>query len=308
MIRTTALGFLAGALAFPATAFAQAINVDFGTPGSTPSSAYGGAGLPGYWNTIPLTSPGQRVPLRGLDGSLNGADIRQIGATGFLEVNDPATHGDDAALIDDMVISDNDPLDACYWIDHLDAGEYVVILYGVTPGDPSLQHRVRVDDAVPGPIWIGGAWPGSHQEGVTYQSFVVEVTAGWIGFHSGVPSGVIESGLNGVQIYPADSADLDDLPVGGFVTSAFPNPATGDQRIEIVWNRPGTDVVQMPSPRLEIVDVSGRLVWSRPVIAEGNYSTILWPGLDTSGARVPASVYFARITGTEQSFRLVRSR
>jgi hypothetical protein len=286
-----------------------AINIALGPTGSAPSATYAAAGLPGVWNDIGLTANGQRVPLVGLDGIPIAADIRQIGATSVLQSDDPATTGDDAALLDSMVLSFSDPLDACYWIDNLPNAAYIVTLYALTPNDPDLLSPVRVDDGTPGSTPVGGAWTGTHIQGVSYQSFVVEVTGNEIGLHSGIPGGNIQSGLNGIQIRPVAMVGAglfgEALEISGLV-SAFPNPASGAQTIEIRLSAPAR------AATLQVFDVHGRVVWMRDLdgLAQGR-SFVIWDGRQENATNVAPGIYFARLStplGTAQSsLRLVRT-
>ncbi len=279
-------------------ALAQSINIALGAPGTPPSSSYGAAGQVGVWNDIGLTPIGQRFPLVGLDGAPLAADIRQVGATAVLQSNDPATSGDDEALLDSMVTSMCVPLDACYWIDHLANGPYVVTMYALTPNNAALLSSVRVDDATPTATLVGGAWGGVHIEGLSYQSFLVEVVDGEIGLHSGVPSSGQQSGLNGIQIRPATALDVGSIgapglgPESELRLAAFPNPASGAQTIELAASLAGS------SWTLEIVDVLGRVAWSERVIAGADgRARITWDGRTRGAATTAAAgVYVARLT------------
>jgi hypothetical protein len=293
----------------PAAHALDAVNIALGPPGSAPSSSYAAAGLAGVWNDIGLTEYGQRVPLVGLDGSPLAADIRQIGATSVLQSNDPATSGDDEALLDSMVLSFCNPLDACYWIDNLENGEYVVIMYALTPNDPDLLSHVRVDDGTPDSTPVGGAWTGTHIEGVSYQSFVVNVTSNEIGLHSGVPSSGSQSGLNGIQIWPLHMVGVS--PTGGTrargLVAAYPNPAVGAQTIEMSLS------AAMGTGAIEIFDVLGRSVWTQrwSNLPEGRTS-IVWDGQKEGAGVVLPGVYFAKLStpaGIEiSSLKLIRAR
>jgi hypothetical protein len=196
------------ALAVAAAAHGQSYNIDFGDSGDSPSSSHSAAGLAGTWNSIGVPTPGVFYPLVDVAGVDAGVTLNNFGGTQLLIEDDPATFGDDDALMDDMLIGFNDPVDVCIWINDIPNGEYEVLIYALTPNDPDLFHRTRVDFADQRPIWIGGAWPGQHQLDVTYSRFTVNVFNNEIGLHSGVFGGNIESGINGIQIRPLVQGDL----------------------------------------------------------------------------------------------------
>lgn len=294
----TPLAAVLGVLAFVASAgpgFAQSINIDFGAVGDAPSPAYAAAGLAGVWNEIAVYPAGERANLVGLDGALLAAQIYGIGGTALLADDDPATSGDDDALVDDMLIGFNDPVDVCIWVENLENGDYVVVLYALTPNNPGLQHRVRVDFASPGPMMIGGGWPGAHQEGITFERFAVTVTDGKIGLHSGLHGGQIESGLNAIQIIQGGTA-VPALPRdargGNRIERIYPNPASGPQTIEL------SIAAGARGGRVELFDAAGRLVWRAPLDRlEPGTKSLLWNGLDLSGRRVPPATYVVRLSG-----------
>jgi hypothetical protein len=285
----------------PATSLAQSINIDFGSGGTAPSASYAAAGLAGAWNEIAVYPSGERAPLVGLDGSPIAAEIYGIGGTALRIEDDPATSGDDAALVDDMLIGYNNPVDVCIWVEDLPNGQYVVLIYALTPSNASLLHRVRVDNATPGPTMIGGAWPGAHQEELTYERFLVNVTNGYIGLHSGLyGGGPFESGINAIQII-ANATGIDSPPSMDDATPRieriYPNPGRGAQTF---------DLYLAPNARreaLEIVDVTGRLVWRQPLaaLAAGAHS-IVWDGRDTAGRAVSPAVYFVRLPGAGEGW------
>ena len=192
---------LAGWLGLTGAAAGQSFNVDFGAAGSAPSASHAAAGLPGVWNNYTMLPNGSVLPLVGLDGVATNCTIRNIGGTQLLAFNNGVTAGDDEALIDDMLIGFNNPVDVCIFIDGLVPGDYEVLMYAITPDNGSLISQTRVDFANEPPAFVGGSWTGTHQEGVTFSRHTVTVGAtGRIGLHSGVPSGFIQSGINGLQI------------------------------------------------------------------------------------------------------------
>ncbi len=217
-----------------AAAVAQSVNIDFGSTLTSPSSTYAGAGKAGRWNTFASMPTSQRFPLLGLVGQPLAARVYNIGTTTMLAQDDPGTFGDDAALVDDMYLSFNNPVDACIFFENLWNGSYTVITYAITPSEPARLCRVRVDFGTPGPVMIGGAWPGGHQLGVTYARHTVTVTDGRLGVHSGLFGGNIQSGINGLQLIRnadrrgdlncdgvVDFFDIDPFLLALFDASAF---------------------------------------------------------------------------------------
>jgi hypothetical protein len=174
---------------------------------------------------------------------------------------------------------------------------------------------VRVDDATPGATLVGGTWTGTHVQGVSYMSFLVQVVDGEIGLHSGVPSSGEQSGLNGIQIRPATALDVGSFgataPQGfGVRLAAVPNPARGPQTIEVIatgtlpagarFSAAFAAEIAAGAWTLQILDVAGRVTWSEPVRASADGGVrITWDGRvrGASGEAAPAAsgVYFARL-------------
>jgi hypothetical protein len=284
------------------TASAQSFNIDFGNPGTAPAASYGAAGLPGVWNVVGALPPGQRQNLVDLAGTPGPANVYQVGGAQILNADAPGTTGDDQALIDDMFIGFNNPLDVCIWIENLTNGDYQVLIYAMTPGDPSLMSRVRVDDGTPGPTLVGGAWPGSHVPGVTYASFTVPITNGVIGLHSGLIQAVIQSGINGIQVRPLAGAAVGDAgsPRLEVEILVSPNPASSLQQIALTGLGPAAS-------ELEIVDPAGRIVWRAVVPAtHGGRQELTWDGRGIGGRRVPAGTYFLRLDQRATPTKLLR--
>jgi hypothetical protein len=284
-------------------ALAQSVNVDFGAPQGAPSASYAAAGTAGAWNVVGVLPPAQRAPLVGLDGVPVAAEIYMIGGTSLLSFDDPQTAGDDAALLDDMLLGFNNPLDVCIFFEDLENGDYEVLIYAMTPGDPDLESRVRVDFGTPEIVFVGGEWPGFHKVGVTYSRHTVSVTDGKIGLHSGLPNGNIQSGINGIQLRPlsATSSSLSPGLGESGVRNVFPNPARSNQVIELSTVAPGA--------RVEIVDVAGRLVWRHALGGSAGSRAVAWDGRNGAGRRVPAGVYFVRVGGPGErggTHRIVR--
>jgi hypothetical protein len=182
-----------------ASAHAQSVNIRFGAAATTPSPSYAAAGLPGVWNSFPATDS-SLYPLVSLAGTAIPAQYYQSGSQSILYYNNPLTSGDDANLMNSMYIDTNNPAsDGCFWVTNLIPGSYEVTIYAMTPNDPTLMTRTRVDSGTPGPVMVGGTWPGHHQQYVTYSRFTV-TTTGTIGFHDGLAGAPIQSGMNGAQL------------------------------------------------------------------------------------------------------------
>ena len=191
---------MACACVLTAGAAAQSVNIRFGANASTPSAAYGAAGLPGVWNSFQMTPGWAHQPLVGLQGQPIAAQYYQYGNSSLLTYDNPLTSGDDEKLMDSMLLSTNSPVDGCFWIEGLWLGPYEVTIYAMTPNNAALMSRTRVDSGSPGPVMVGGAWPGQHQATVSFAKFTVTTTDGLIAFHDGLYGGAMQSGMNGVQL------------------------------------------------------------------------------------------------------------
>ncbi|MEZ6241677.1 MAG: GC-type dockerin domain-anchored protein [Phycisphaerales bacterium] len=201
-----------GLFAFPASA--QSFNVEWGSPDTAPPASYAGVGLAGVWNTFESMASGVDLPLVGLDGAPIAVTIRNIGFDVVESFDNPGTSGADQALLDDCFVSYNDPVDGCLFMKHVAPGDYRVIMYALAPDDALLKSRLRIDQNLDDPELVGGAWPGAHQEGVTYMRQNATVAAdGILNIHSGLFGGEIRSVLNGIQVVrladlcPADLAE-----------------------------------------------------------------------------------------------------
>lgn len=304
--------------AWTAPAPAQALNIDFGKAGlletkTPPPPDYAAAGLAGTWNVVPVLTSGQRWPLVGLDGAPVAAQVYGVGGVSMLVNDDPATLGADQALLDDMLIGFNNPVDVCIWIEWLEEGEYEILTYALTPGNAALQCSVRVDDGTPGGTMIGGAWGGTHAEGLSFARHRAHTVNGTLGLHSGKYGGLIQSGINGIQIYPVTAVDAGRTPdglsiAGPRVRAAYPNPAAGSQTLEI-------EVPCCADVELDVVDIRGRVAFRQPLPWTGeSLRRVLWPGRDLgSGGRLPAGIYLARVArpgeaATGPAFKLIRAQ
>lgn len=287
-MRTLAL--VLGALSVPVCCAGQSFNVDFGDPATKPQSAYAARGLAGFWNAVGPLPDYTRFALTQTTGAPSGINLYMAGGDAILAVDEPATSGDDDALLDDMLIGDNNPTDVCIWFENVPAGDYEVILYAMTPGDPAHQNRLRVDFGSPGPVMCGGAWAGFHQDSVTFVRFHVSSSNGYVGLHSGLYGGILLSGLNGIQLRANPPTDaLQQTNAAPTVSvRVFPNPGFGDQTIEFAPEPGGA--------RLGIFDAAGRMVRSLPAAMPGaGPCRVLWDGRDSQARPVSAAVYYVRV-------------
>lgn len=160
---------------------AQSLNIDAVKTGlhNPPSSAYAGAaGQAGPWCTV--------VGI-GLSNSFTLVDVHDNGVeTGFAHTagsgldstfDAPSTSGDDQLLLDD-----GSALGAgasMSWdLGPLFEGDYQVYTYAWDPMTPSNQTLVSVTGALEAPQAVGGAWTGTHAQGVTYALHTLHVAAG----------------------------------------------------------------------------------------------------------------------------------
>ena len=233
-----------------AGATGQSVNIRFGSATSTPPPTYAAAGLAGAWNAFQVPPAGVLQPLVGLQGTPIAAQFYQSGSSSILTFNNPLTTGNDEKLMDSMLLSTNSPVDGCFLVVGLALGTYEVTIYALTPNDATLMTRTRVDNGTPGPIMLGGTWPGHHQAGLTYSKFTVVTTDGTIAFHDGLYGGYLQSGMNGVQLefLPPGAARAVDYGVGCYnntplTLTAAARPILGTTISLVTTNIPATAVL-----------------------------------------------------------------
>ena len=186
---------------------AQSFNIDFGDPATGPASSYAAAGLPGYWNAV-LGDTSNYYTLSDLSGTPSNVVLWQTGAAGSVTESDPSVGGDDAALLDDGLITYTQGVDSCFFFSGLEPGTYELITYAWRPNHPTEQAKSFVDNT-PGIEITGGAWPGHHVHGVTFARHIVTVDSGgtmWA--HSGLASGAdtaVGAVCNGMQLRRIDA-------------------------------------------------------------------------------------------------------
>ena len=199
--------FAAAILSIPAHLRAQSFNIDFGDSGTGPSSSYPAAGLPGTWNAIPGDTS-TYYTLFDLTGAPTTVVLWQTGAAGVVTESDPTVAGNDAALLDDGLVTYTQGVDSCLFFSGLEPGTYELLTYAWRPNFPTEMAKSFVDNT-PGIEITGGAWPGHHVHGVTYARHIVTVDSGgtmWA--HSGLATGAdpaVGAICNGMQLRRIDA-------------------------------------------------------------------------------------------------------
>lgn len=217
--------FGAMALGAPTLAFGQAFNIDVGQPLSGPAPGHAAAGLAGVWNAIPVTHMTPFMTGRHPDdfmlvdihGNQTGVGLHQYGGMDLTSLSDPSVSGQDALLMNDVLITHSASLETCVYLNGLQDGLYEVIVYAWMPNQPTVMQRVRFD-YIPETEDVGGAWPGQHMEGVTFSKYTVNVVNGFIGLHVGIPPGGdtgIGAAWNGMQLRPLPPLGVPALSAWG---------------------------------------------------------------------------------------------
>lgn len=206
-----------------ATAGAQSLNLDFGTAGTGPPATYAAAGRAGTWNSIPAAHGTTTSGLVDLSGAATGVSLAQIGGLALLDQNDPAVTGDDALLLDDFLVTYNDGLESCIFLDGLQPGTYAVLVYARMP-DPAVKSYTSVDQEPGFPHHsVGGTWTGAHKELASFSRHLAVVApSGDLDLHSGIVPGANEAlgaALNGMQVIQLVSVFADGFEGGD--TSAW---------------------------------------------------------------------------------------
>jgi hypothetical protein len=224
--------WVCGLVAGTHLAHAQSVNVSFGDPSNPPSQTYAAAGGAGVWNRVSGVN-GMVFPLVFTDGTAGGITVTQQPTTTLFSGSDPSVSGDDATLLDTGLVTTGN--ETCVAFEGFPAGTYEGLVYAWTPNQPTVKSRTRQDSA-PSTIDVGGAWTGTHAEGVTYARYVVAIGPdSQLPAHSGLVPGQTSAALNGIQIRPLSDVGTDaGVPTGdaggggGGGGGAAPNDAGGD--------------------------------------------------------------------------------
>lgn len=208
--------------------FGQSFNIDFGQEGAGPPDTYAAAGLAGHWISTPGTQGVTIFNLVDINGVVTNARMSQIGGTETLLVNDQDLDGDDATLMNDVLIT-HTAVENCLFFYDMQPGMYEVLIYARMPAQPAVQALTNVDEELGNPhILVGGEWPGQHEAFISYSQHIAEVldsgpNAGLLRAHSGVPEGGdydIGAALNGIQIRLVEELIPGDVDGDGIVNIA----------------------------------------------------------------------------------------
>jgi len=180
---------MAASFAFALSASAQSFNLDLHGPTAAlvPSAAYGAAALqPGVWNGVPCTGTcfDVSLPLVDLAGAATPviAHVNQ-GTPRFCP--DPATSGDDEALLENGTYLHAGDMWATLVFEHLQPGTYDMYAYaGDSCESPSGDVELTANVIAPGHVltqsrWFpASGWNGGFQEGINYNRMRLQVEAG----------------------------------------------------------------------------------------------------------------------------------
>lgn len=190
----------------PATG--QSFNLDFGQPDDGPPPTYAAAGRAGHWHSLPASHGTTTPDLVDIHGQVTGVSLLQIGGLETVSGVDPATEGDDALLLDDYLVTFDEGLESCIFLDGMQPGLYEVLIYARIPDDTVLSYTsVDQEPGLPH-LEVGGVWTGDHEELISYSRHVAIVgDDGNLDLHSGIAPEMQEedgAALNGMQVLRVD--------------------------------------------------------------------------------------------------------
>lgn len=182
-----------------ALASAQSFNLDSLNAFGNPSNAYGAAGAqPGFWTNVDGYGGLAPQSLNDIAGNPTAVTVDFASGTNFYSDN-AATSGDDQALLDD--VQDTGAGGATWIISGLAAGNYRVYAYAWAPDNPVYVTNVAVTGGSAGVQSCGGSpWSGTHQQGVTYVTDVVNGIPAGGSLQISFTVGAGFASVNGVQI------------------------------------------------------------------------------------------------------------
>jgi hypothetical protein len=228
--------FLAAFASFVSTALGQSFNVAIGPADQAPSSSYAGAGMAGHWMALPVYHNTTTFNLTDVNGQVTNVNVWQYGGTELKSLNDPATSGDHEKLMDHCQVTYTLPLETCLFFRNLEYGDYEIVIYAWMPGGATVRSLTSCDEEPGQPHHVvGGAWPGQHQEFVTFARHRAPVgpPQGLLRLHAGIVPGdeeALGAACNGVQVRklpPKAAADLNcDGAINGADIAAFVDALT----------------------------------------------------------------------------------
>ncbi len=159
---------------------AQTFLLDLGPGDDVPFFTYGaGADEPGYWygEEGPFDEPQFLIDKFGM---WTTATVYAASAPPILVDDDMTTSGDDDALCDDGARCGLSGGFDLWEFRGLHDGVYHLYTYVFTPNAPDDRVIVDVVHSIDPPVQIGGPWPGTHVEGITFSRHRLLVTDGAI--------------------------------------------------------------------------------------------------------------------------------
>ncbi len=209
MRKITVIATIATASLAAVCANAERLNIEIGSAGSVPSSAYAAAAAQaGVWNNF--IGGAVSSPLTNTSGLATDVTIQSAGGAGIFTSADLGYTGDLANLLNDIL---DQPTSIT--INNLDAGHYDVYTYASDPELPTLAGTIvtinGVSRTVIGPEVIGGVLI----QNVHYAKHAVNLTGGPLTITlADAPGGSVFFGVNGIQIVPRNCPS-DIAPAGG---------------------------------------------------------------------------------------------
>lgn len=209
MRKITVIATIATAALAAGLVHAERLNIDFGNPGSAPSSGWGAAaGQSGVWNNF--IGGAVSAPLLNTAGAATDVTVQSAGGPGIFSSADLGYTGDLANLL-------NDALDRpdTVTINNLDAGDYDLLTYATDPEIPALCGTIitinGVSRTVIGPEVVGGVMIMN----VHYARHAVTHGGGALTINlDDLPGGSVFYNCNGLQIVPRNCRN-DIAPAGG---------------------------------------------------------------------------------------------
>ncbi|MHC4589622.1 MAG: hypothetical protein ACYTAQ_09855 [Planctomycetota bacterium] len=178
---------------FSSSALAQSVNMDYHDAAGIPTADYAAAGLPGAWNA--LTGPaGVPESLVGLDGLAITATLTQTGGVGLQYVPNGALTGNDAALLNDRLLSTQSFITLDFAA--LTNGTYDVYTYVFGGTQPNVSGWLNDDQGTT--FDYVTAWNGQLELGATHAWHQTQVLDGSLRITINLPGD--DAVVNGVQL------------------------------------------------------------------------------------------------------------